>query len=119
MVNLVVGQSIVGAGIPSGARIFAVGSTTVTLNSNATATGVGVAIVAADVDLSTSLQSALENVILQLTLITANPKPSYSIDGQSVSWESYYAMLLRSIDELRKQIQIQSGPFELRTTARP
>ena len=63
------------------------------------------------------LQQALLNVSQQLQNITANPKPTYSIDGQSVSWESYYAMLLRSMEELRRQVQIAGGPFEFQTQA--
>lgn len=35
-------------------------------------------------------------IIATITDITASPKPSYSIDGQSVSWESYLGRLVES-----------------------
>lgn len=61
-----------------------------------------------------SLQTALQNVANLIAEITANPKPSYSIDGQSVSWESYLATLtaqLRNIEEALQRMQ----PYVVRT----
>lgn len=44
-----------------------------------------------------NLVIARDNVALKLVEVTAagagGLRPSYSIDGQSVSWESYYRML--------------------------
>jgi hypothetical protein len=46
--------------------------------------------------------------------VTTSPKPNYSVDGQSVSWQSYLDSLfdkLKKIDE-----QINAGePFEERS----
>jgi hypothetical protein len=56
------------------------------------------------------LTAARENVAAQLRNLTANPKPTYSLDGKSVSWESYFGMLTRQMEELNKLIQIEGGP---------
>ena len=64
-----------------------------------------------------ALQTALENTILIYALLMAFPKPSYSVDGQSVSWDAYRGALLQSMAILRQQIQIQAGPFEFQTQA--
>lgn len=37
------------------------------------------------------------NALAILAEITASPKPSYSIDGQSVSWTEYHAMLMGKV----------------------
>jgi hypothetical protein len=47
-----------------------------------------------------NMQTALANVSAKIAEITANVKPSYSIDGQSVSWSEYY----RSLMDTRKAI---------------
>lgn len=49
--------------------------------------------------------------------LTENPKPSYSLDGQSVSWETYLKQLQATIDwcdqrlaaEERVEIRTQAG----------
>ncbi len=66
-----------------------------------------------------NLQVAKANVAAILAQITADPKPSYSIDGQSVSWESYFSMLTGKLEALNKLIQVEGGPFEQRTQALP
>jgi hypothetical protein len=67
----------------------------------------------------TNLQAAKANVAAILAQITADPKPSYSIDGQSVSWESYFSMLTGKLEALNKLIQVEGGPFEQKTQALP
>jgi hypothetical protein len=67
----------------------------------------------------TTLQTAKSNVCNLIALITANPKPTYSINGQSVQWESYYRTLTESLKTLNEQIQVAGGPFELQTQAAP
>jgi hypothetical protein len=63
-----------------------------------------------------NVQTAIDNVAAVLAEITANPKPDYSIDGQSVSWTSYYATLTQRMKDLMEIAQILAGPFEYRTT---
>lgn len=112
MSGLAVGQVVAAAGLPLGAlTIIALGSSSFTLSANAISTLVGTNVVAMDAVNMTNLQTALQNAILMLMILTTFPKPSYSIDGQSVSWEGYYGTILRSISELRTQIQIEGGPF--------
>ena len=57
-----------------------------------------------------NLETSLDNMALQLADITANPKPSYSINGQSVSWVEYQRFLLDGMAALRVQIQVEDGP---------
>jgi hypothetical protein len=61
------------------------------------------------------LQTAQANLLAQLASITANPKPNYSLDGQSVSWMEYQKFLLDMQQELNRQIQIAGGVLELQT----
>lgn len=65
------------------------------------------------------LTTAKANAASRLAAITANPQPTYSIDGQSVSWETYHSMLTRAIESLNKLIQVEGGPQEIVTQAIP
>lgn len=62
-----------------------------------------------------SLIQAQTNIATQLAAVTANPKPSYSIDGKTVSWTEYQAMLIQQLETLAEQIQTIGGPFEVRS----
>jgi hypothetical protein len=44
--------------------------------------------------------------------LTENPKPSYSIDGQTVSWGEYLAQLQRTVEWCNDQLAAES-PFEI------
>lgn len=66
-----------------------------------------------------NLNQAKSNISAILAEITANPQPSYSIDGQSVSWESYFNTLVEKLDRLNRLIQVEGGPMELATQALP
>lgn len=46
----------------------------------------------------------------------ANPKPTYSIDGQSVSWNQYRDSLFKNLDDINQRM-IESEPFEIVTQA--
>ncbi|MCC6419934.1 MAG: hypothetical protein IT429_16995 [Gemmataceae bacterium] len=61
------------------------------------------------------LVAARDNVARNLRKITESPKPSYSIDGESVSWDSLFAAYANQLAVLNQQIQLLGGPFELRT----
>jgi hypothetical protein len=63
------------------------------------------------------LQAARTNVAARIAEITASPKPSYSLDGQSVSWESYLSTLTKQMQELNRLIQIEGGIVWLPTQA--
>lgn len=48
-------------------------------------------------DIVASLKTTLDNFVAALETASANPKPNYSIDGQSVSWGEYLRMLTDGI----------------------
>lgn len=48
-------------------------------------------------DIAAELQTALESLTTQLVEMTSQPKPTYSLDGQSVSWTEYLRMLMDGI----------------------
>jgi hypothetical protein len=52
--------------------------------------------------------------LVQLAELRASPKPSYSIDGQQVSWETYLASLERTIDWCDEKLRGEE-PFEFST----
>jgi hypothetical protein len=52
--------------------------------------------------------------LAQLAELRAAPKPTYSIDGQNVSWESYLASLERTIDWCDEKLRGEE-PFEFST----
>jgi hypothetical protein len=47
-----------------------------------------------------NMQTALANVSAKIAEITENMRPTYSIDGQSVSWAEYYAMLMKTRESI-------------------
>ncbi len=57
-----------------------------------------------------NLETALDNIAAQIVDITENPKPDYSINGQSVSWSAHLNNLLNAQKILREQIQAEGGP---------
>lgn len=65
------------------------------------------------VDNSDSLKRTLANIEAQLETITLNPRPNYSIDGESVSWESYLSSLMTMREKIVALIILAEGPTEL------
>lgn len=62
------------------------------------------------------LITARENLARRLAEISANPKPSYDIDGQKMSWTEYQKFLLDAIRKLKDQIAEENdGPWEERS----
>jgi hypothetical protein len=61
----------------------------------------------------TNLQTAYQNISQQLAAITANPQPSYSENGRSVSWSEYFNSLIDKQKSLLEAIQMAGGPFEI------
>jgi hypothetical protein len=46
--------------------------------------------------------------------LTANPKPTYYLDGQTVSWNDYLARLQATVDWCEKKLAGEE-PFEIRS----
>ena len=46
--------------------------------------------------------------------LTANPKPTYYIDGQTVSWNAYLARLQATVDWCERKLAGEE-PFEIRS----
>lgn len=65
----------------------------------------------ADID---DLKTIKTQVISLLKDLTVNPKPSYDLDGQKVSWAEYQQMLFARLDVLNQLIAADE-PFELHT----
>ncbi len=57
------------------------------------------------------LQTIKANLLDRIAEITAQPKPNYSIDGQTVSWQSYMDSLFDRLDQIDRQINA-AEPFE-------
>ncbi len=62
----------------------------------------------------TSLQAAYNQVAANLALITATPKPTYSVEGESYSWQELFEAYTRQMEVLKKQMQAEDL-FEFRT----
>ena len=60
-----------------------------------------------------SINAAITNVAAQIASITANPQPTYSVDGQSVSWSEYLAMLTKQMEDLQEVSIFLTGPYSL------
>ena len=54
------------------------------------------------------------NTLAQLSELRANPKPSYDLDGQKVSWTEYAASLQATIDWCDVKLS-ECDPFEIRS----
>lgn len=64
-----------------------------------------------------NLKTTRDNMAARLAEITASPKPTYSIDGESYSWESYQSMLAQQLASLNQLIAAQE-PFLIRSRGR-
>lgn len=56
-------------------------------------------------EVSESLATIRTNLLTAISDVTANPKPSYDIDGQSVSHSEHLKTLLDSLAQINKQIR--------------
>lgn len=65
----------------------------------------------------TTIQTIRTQTLTLLSEVTAQPKPSYTLDGQSVSWESYLAQLRATLDWCDAKLA-GGEPFEISTQAR-
>jgi len=61
------------------------------------------------------LTAAKAQVAANLKAITLAPKPSYSIDGENVSWSELFASYTEQLANLNRLIQEEGGPFSIAT----
>ncbi len=58
------------------------------------------------------INSAINNLAAAIKEATVNPKPNYTVDGQSVSWSDYLQNLTTRMESLLKSRQSLGGPFQ-------
>ena len=58
------------------------------------------------------IQSIKTQTLAIIVDLTANPKPTYYIDGQTVSWNSYLATLQTTVDWCERKLAGEE-PFEI------
>jgi len=58
-----------------------------------------------------NLKEARASIALRLKEMMANPKPSYSIDGQFVQWGALYNTLLQARAQIEADIRALEGPL--------
>lgn len=59
------------------------------------------------------LTAARNNYALILANISANPKPTYNVNGQMFSWNEYQSFLLKAIKELETLLLHSDDPVEV------
>ena len=52
--------------------------------------------------------------LARIAEITAEPKPTYNIDGQKVDWADYLNQLQQTVDWCNRKLAAE-GPFEFRS----
>lgn len=57
-----------------------------------------------------NVEVSINNISAKIAEITADPKPSYEIDGQRVEWTEFLRMLVEQLDVLRKVQTKLQGP---------
>lgn len=62
-----------------------------------------------------NIQTALDNISARIAEMTVAPKPNYSIDGRSYSWQSLFDSLIKQQEALLLALQQADGPFEVQT----
>lgn len=58
------------------------------------------------------INTAISNLAAAIKEATVNPKPNYTVDGQSVSWGDYLQVLTSRMDGLLKAQQNLAGPYQ-------
>lgn len=64
-----------------------------------------------------NIQTSIQQVSALIVLITANPQPSYSVQGVSISWAEYLAQLTEQLNKFMELQVLLSGPYQLVTQA--
>lgn len=60
------------------------------------------------------LESIRSQTLSQIAELRANPKPSYTVAGQTVSWQEYAESLQAAVDWCDRKIT-EAAPFEVRS----
>lgn len=60
-----------------------------------------------------NVNAAILNVSAIIARITANPQPSCSVQGVSISWSEYLSMLTDQLEKLEQASIYLSEPYEL------
>ena len=60
------------------------------------------------------LQTILSQTLARIAEVTAEPKPSYTLDGQRVSWDDYLARLRQTVDWCEQKLAGHE-PTEIRS----
>ncbi|MGE3406810.1 MAG: hypothetical protein AB7I37_08355 [Pirellulales bacterium] len=66
---------------------------------------------------SETVAAIRSQTLAAMAAMTADPKPSYSIDGQSVAWSEYLARLQATVDWCDRKLADEE-PFEVHTVGR-
>lgn len=66
-----------------------------------------------------NLLATRNQIAERLAEVTAEKAPSYSVGGQSISWESYTSMLIGNLDKVEQALQRADQPFWKVSRARP
>lgn len=61
---------------------------------------------------STYLDNAITNLTSKILELSSDPKPSYTVDGQSFSHTEFFKMLTESVDLLITQRRRLQGPYQ-------
>jgi hypothetical protein len=58
------------------------------------------------------INSAIDNLAAAIKAATIEPKPNYTVDGQSVSWGDYLHILTTKMNTLMTTRQNLAGPYQ-------
>lgn len=58
-----------------------------------------------------ALKVSRDQLAATLQDITSNPSPSYSLDGESISWAEYKTGLINDIEKLNQLILVAQSPY--------
>jgi hypothetical protein len=61
------------------------------------------------------IRTAIDQVTQRIVEVTSSYKPTYTVDGESYSHESYLTSLTNSLDALKRAQQTLEGPFQKAT----
>lgn len=64
------------------------------------------------------LASIRSQTLMLIVEITARPKPTYSIDGQTVAWADYLDRLRKTVEWCDRMLRESEDPVEIVSTAR-
>lgn len=62
-------------------------------------------------DLET-IRTIKAQALTMIAYLTTSPKPSYSLDGQTLSWSDYLARLQETVDWCERKL-VEAEPFEI------